>query len=121
MKKLHLPTVVVTVIGLAVTIFLMAQSSAPKLIAQEEDHRYSQLENIFYYKNASTGRIGINFIFELEPNHVYKWQATRDGVTYFDLFTENTAGRPGPVHEGYNIPDPCQALWPRLLDLGASP
>jgi hypothetical protein len=112
MKRLHLPTLAVTVIGLLVTVLLMAQSTPP---------RYSRVENVVYFTNPLTGRLGLYLSFELESDHVYLFQWTRDGVTFSDGFRVDTKGIGHDTYESFNIPDPCHALWPRIVDLGPSP
>ncbi len=79
---------------------------------------YSRVQNVVYYKNPQTGRLGLYLSFELEVNHRYLFQATRNGVDYFDLFTEDTTGRVNDTYESFNVPDPGNGLWPRIVDLG---
>ncbi len=79
---------------------------------------YSKVENIVYYRNPQTGRLGLYLSFELAQDHRYQFQWTRDGVTFFDAFVVDTTGNANEVYESFNIPDPCVGLWPRVLDLG---
>ncbi len=79
---------------------------------------YSRVENVVYYKNPQTGRLGLYLSFELEPNHRYAFSYTRDGVTFIDAFVVDTTGNANEVYESFNVPDPGNGLWPRVLDLG---
>jgi len=110
MKKIRFA--ILAVLLTSVAVLVMAQSVPPK---------YSRVENIVYYKNPQTGRLGLYLSFELEKDHVYQFQYTRDGVTFFDAFQVNTKGNANDVYESFNIPNPGQGLWPRIVDLGASP
>lgn len=83
------------------------------------DTQYSRVENVVYYTNGA-GKLGLYLSFELEPNHRYQFQATRDGRNFFDLFLEDTTGRVNDTYESFNIPDPGNGIWPRVLDLGST-
>ncbi len=104
MKRFALPCLAL------VAVLLMAQSVPPT---------YSRVENVVYYKNQA-GKVGLYLSFELEPNHRYLFQATRNGVDFFDLFTEDTTGRINETYESFNVPDPGNGLWPRIVDLGST-
>lgn len=110
MKKIRFAVLAALIASIAVLV--MAQSVPPK---------YSRVENVVYYKNPQTGRLGLYLSFELEPDHVYSFQYTRDGVTFFDAFQVNTKGATHETYESFNIGDPSQGIWPRILDLGMSP
>ena len=113
MKKHFAPFAIITVTLLAISaVFVMAQSVPPK---------YSRVDNVVYYKNPQTGRLGLYLSFELSPDHVYQFQYTRDGVTFFDAFQVNTKGNANDVYESFNVGDPARGIWPRIVDLGASP
>lgn len=92
-----------------VAVLVMAQSTPP---------RYSRVENIAYYTNPQTGRVGLYLSFELEIDHRYQFQGSRNGVDFFDLFIDDTTGRVNDTYESFNIGDPCNAIWPRVIDLG---
>ncbi len=106
MKKLRL----LAPLAIIAAVLLMAQSTPP---------RYSRVENVVYTVNPHTGALGIYLSFELEPNHRYAFQGTRDGVHFFDLFTEDTTGRVNDTYESFNV-EPCSGIWPRIVDLGST-
>ncbi len=109
MKNLHLVGLTVA-LGL-VAMLVMAQSTPP---------RYSRVENVVYTVNPHTGAMGVYLSFELEPNHRYLFQGTRNGVDFFDLFTEDTTGRVNDTYESFNV-EPCgSGIWPRIVDLGST-
>ncbi len=106
MKKFHFLGLTVA-LGL-VAVLVMAQSTPP---------RYSRVENVVYTVNPHTGALGVYLSFELEANHRYRFEGTRDGVNFFTLFTEDTTGRINDTYESFNV-EPCSGIWPRIVDLG---
>jgi hypothetical protein len=102
---------------IAVSALVVAISAAPKAPAPLSEQKYSRVENVVYYKNPQTGSLGLYLSFELSPDHVYQFQFTRDGVTFFDAFQVNTKGNTNDVYESFNV-SPCDGLWPRIIDLG---
>jgi hypothetical protein len=100
-----------------VSAWWLVPLAAPKSPAPLE--KYSRVENVVYYKNPQTGALGLYLSFELSPDHVYQFQYTRDGVTFFDAFKVNTTGNTNDVYESFNV-SPCDGLWPRIIDLGVT-
>jgi hypothetical protein len=78
-------------------------------------------KGVVFYKNPLSGGLAMYFAFELEPNHEYSWQITSDGVNWEEIQHLSTKGYTHEVYESFNIPDPCNGIWPRIIDLGASP
>lgn len=107
---------IAAVITLMFATILVAATITSTLFS---DTKYSRVENVVYYKNPQ-GKIGLYLSFELEINHRYQFQFTRNGVDFFDAFIEDTTGRINETYESFNIPDPGNGLWPRIIDLGAT-
>lgn len=80
------------------------------------DERSDPLAGIVYYKHPTTGKLALYVAYELEPFHTYSYQVTDDGVTWTEI-RKRTIGAT-EIYESFNVPDPCNGIWPRLIDLG---
>lgn len=103
--------------GLALFIVSVLLAS-PKPAAYEE--KSDPLDGIVYFKNPITGKLALYISFELVPNHEYAVQVTDDGVAWSEAFYKSTKGMTNDVYYSFNV-DPCNGLWPRVIDLGESP
>ena len=86
-----------------------------------EVEKSDPLRGIVYYHNQFTGKLGLYVAYELEPNHVYRFDVTDDGVNFTTIKTTDTKGRTSDIYESFNVPNPCEGIWPRVIDLGPSP
>ena len=92
-------------------------AAVPRPASVEKD---DPLNGIVYFKNPVTGKLALYISFELQPNHQYAVQVTDDGVTWSEAYIKSTKGAVNDVYLSYSV-DPCNGIWPRVIDLGASP
>jgi len=78
-------------------------------------------KGVVFFNNPITKRIGLYFAFELLPNREYEYEMTTDGITWEHIRHRSTKGMTQDIYESWNVPDPCNGLWPRIRDVGASP
>lgn len=93
---------------------LLGLAALASAVAQECDNPF---KGVVYYTNPVTGRFGLYFAYELEPNHLYRIEVTTDAKHYDTIQLLDTTGFTHEIYESFNV-DPCNGLWPRVIDLG---
>jgi len=108
-------------LGAVVAAALFALVLVSAAVQPKSSHeRMDPLDGIVYFKNPVTGKLALYISFELVPNREYDVQITEDGVTWSEPFRKSTKGAVNDVYYSFNV-DPCNGLWPRVIDLGPSP
>lgn len=99
---------------LAVSLFVLLCTEA--LLGQERKHPVE----VTYFKNVVTGQVGVYFLFELVPDREYSLEYTRDSETWIKFSHISTQGNTEDVYKAWAVINPCNGVWPRLIDLGPS-
>jgi len=95
----------------------LANSQPTKTAATLDTEPSDPLHGIVYYKNPVSGKLALYVSYELEPEHEYSFQITDDGVTFSEIFHKSMKGVTHEIYESFNVPDPCNGIWPRVLDV----
>ena len=109
-------------IGMAIASVGIALATWLSVAAPVKPQQAVESENPFkgavFYKNPVTGNLALYFAFEFEPGHEYSVQVTTDGINWSEVEHVNMKGVTHEVYESFNVPDPCNGIWPRVIDLG---
>ena len=114
MKKQILSVIAIVAAFVVCTLGTTAFKTAASLDTTEPS---DPLHGIVYYKNPVSGKLALYVSYELEPEHEYSFQITDDGVTFSEIFHKSMKGVTHEIYESFNVPDPCNGLWPRVLDV----
>jgi len=96
---------------------VFAVALSPKQLVEVEN----PFAGVVFYKNHVSGGLGMYFAFELQPDREYNYEVTTDGVHWEFVQHISMKGVTHEIYESFNIPDPCNGIWPRIIDLGPSP
>lgn len=106
-------------VAVILAVFGLIALAGPKPLEPTYE-KHDPLSGIVYYRHPITGKLALYVAYELEPNHLYRFDVTDDGVTWETIEVLSTRGNTSDIYESFNVPDPCAGIWPRVVDLGPS-
>lgn len=109
----------VAMIGITAASILFAASPTVKNSAtpQYTEENQNPFKGVVFFKNPLTEKLALYFAFELQPEHEYSIQITTDGVNWVEIEHRSMKGISHEVYESWNVQDPCNGIWPRVLDV----
>jgi hypothetical protein len=90
-------------------------------MSQHETERSDPLRGLVYFPHPTTKKLALYVAYEFQAGHTYRIDVTSDGVNYSTLTTKSVPAGAHEVYESFNVPDPGNGLWPRVIDLGLAP